>query len=229
MFNASLSVLYVHLAAKSLSLFDCTFEEDGKAYLDDEVSLVCYTDWWYQDLPFGIASMLIYVIGIPLYFGLLCFLYYQTKFRGGSWDKWKRISRGILHGDGDFKPEFQYFIILQLFQKLSIVAISIFFSQFIGLQIVFTIISLLTIQMIYSKYDPYVHQTLNSLEKMSMTCSILVLAFGLPFRTDGFNLGHYRAGLVFVILSIIFGFILAVFGVILNDIRLSLVRRKTTG
>ncbi|KAI9143964.1 hypothetical protein BKA69DRAFT_897438 [Paraphysoderma sedebokerense] len=58
MFNASLSILYIHLAAKSLALFDCSFEEDGKAYLDDEVSLLCYTDWWDQDLPFGVASIL---------------------------------------------------------------------------------------------------------------------------------------------------------------------------
>ncbi|KAI9143971.1 hypothetical protein BKA69DRAFT_897617 [Paraphysoderma sedebokerense] len=125
-FNASLSILYVHLAAKSLSLFDCTLEDDGKAYL---VSLVCYTDWWYQDLPFGIGSIIIYVIGIPVYFAFLCFIYYQTKFKGESWERWRRISRQILHGDGDFKPEFQHFVILQLLQKLAIVAISIFFSQ----------------------------------------------------------------------------------------------------
>ncbi|KAI9138482.1 hypothetical protein BKA69DRAFT_772165 [Paraphysoderma sedebokerense] len=226
MFNASLSILYVHLAGKSLSLFDCTFEEDGKAYLDDEVSLVCYTDWWYQDLPFGVASIIVYVVGIPMYFGILCVLYYQTKFRGEFWDKWKRISRGILHGDGDFKPEFQHFIILQLLQKLAIVAISIFFSRYTGLQIVLTIISLLASHMSYSKYNPYVHQTLNSLEKLSVLCSILVLAFGLPFRMDDFRFGNYRIGLVVIILCIIFGFIVGVLGVALNDVRKAISKRR---
>ncbi|KAI9143132.1 hypothetical protein BKA69DRAFT_205483 [Paraphysoderma sedebokerense] len=129
LFNIALSILYVNLAAKSLSLFDCTLESDGKAYLDDDVSLVCYTDWWYRDLPINVAAVIVYAIGIPLYFGLLSFLYCQSRYRGPSWENWRHISRTIMQGDGDFKPQYQYFIVIQLLHKLAIVSISIFFSR----------------------------------------------------------------------------------------------------
>ncbi|KAI9143970.1 hypothetical protein BKA69DRAFT_897449 [Paraphysoderma sedebokerense] len=78
--------------------------------------------------------------------------------------------------------------------------------------------------MTYNKYNPYVHQTLNTLEKMSIICSILVLAFGLPFRIDDFKLGYYRTGLVVIILSVIFGFILSVFAAALSDVMKSIAK-----
>lgn len=49
--------------------------------------------------------------------------------------------------------------------------------------------------MTYNKYSPYIHQTLNTMEKLSVICSILLLAFGLPFRIDAFGIAQYRTGL----------------------------------
>ncbi|KAI9145785.1 hypothetical protein BKA69DRAFT_465463 [Paraphysoderma sedebokerense] len=128
-FNITLSILYVNIASKSLSFFDCTLEDDGRAYLDEEVSLVCYASWWYQDLPLGVLAVVVYVIGIPTYFAILYFLSYQTNHQEYFYEKCRKNSRGIMQGDGDFKPEYQYFIVVQLTHKLAIVAISLFFSR----------------------------------------------------------------------------------------------------
>lgn len=217
-FNIALSVLYVNLAAKSLSLFDCTYESDGKAYIDDEVALVCYQEWWYRDLPINIASVTLYVVGIPLYFGVLSYLCFQTRHPGSSWEKCRQIAQVIIHCDGHFKTKCQYFVVVQLLHKLAILCISLFFSRYTGLQLVLTIISLQSILLAYIKINPYLDQTLNTLEKMSVICSMLVLALGLPFRVDSFQLAQYRAGLVTIILSVIFGFILVVLGAALRDI-----------
>ncbi|KAI9146218.1 hypothetical protein BKA69DRAFT_4343 [Paraphysoderma sedebokerense] len=56
-FHVALSILYVNIVAKSFALFDCTLEDDGRAWLDDEVSRICYTDWWYQDLPYSVLAV----------------------------------------------------------------------------------------------------------------------------------------------------------------------------
>ncbi|KAI9136352.1 hypothetical protein BKA69DRAFT_1104795 [Paraphysoderma sedebokerense] len=226
-FNIALSVLYVNLAAKSLSLFDCTYESDGKAYLDDEVALVCYQEWWYRDLPINIASVTLYVVGIPLYFGVLSYLCFQTRHPESSWEKCRQIAQVIIHCDGHFKTKCQYFVVVQLLHKLAILCISLFFSRYTGLQLVLTIISLQSILLAYIKFNPYLDQTLNTLEKMSVICSMLVLALGLPFRVDSFQLAQYRVGLVTIILSVIFGFILVVIGAALRDIFQARSKRLT--
>ncbi|KAI9146219.1 hypothetical protein BKA69DRAFT_1043597 [Paraphysoderma sedebokerense] len=71
------------------------------------------------------------------------------------------------------------------------------------------------------KYNPYVHRSLNLLEKMSVVCSISVLAFGLPFKIDNFRISQYRSALIAAIISVIIGFILAVLAAGVNDIRRS--------
>ncbi|KAI9146214.1 hypothetical protein BKA69DRAFT_3655 [Paraphysoderma sedebokerense] len=189
-FHIALSILYVNIVAKSFALFDCTLEDDGRAWLDEEVSLVCYTDWWYQDLPYSILAVVFYALGIPLYFGVLSYFYYQKHHDGPFWEKWRRISERLLEefSDGHFKREYQYYIVVQLLQKLAM-------------------------------RNPFINPTLNSLEKLSVMCSIVVLALGLPFKIDNFRISQYRSGLIAAIVSVILGFILAVLGAGLNDIR----------
>ncbi|KAI9146222.1 hypothetical protein BKA69DRAFT_3966 [Paraphysoderma sedebokerense] len=221
LFHVALSILYVNIAAKSFALFDCTVEDDGNAWLDAKVSLICYQDWWYQELPYGIAAIIVYALGIPLYFSVLSYFYYQTYHEGRFWDKWRQISGRLMErfGGRQFKPEYRYFVVLQLFEKLAMVAVSTFFTRYTGLQIVLTIIILLSLLITYMKYNPYEHPTLNILEKMSVVCSISVLAFGLPFKIDSFRSSQYRSALIATIMSLVAGFILAVLGAGLNDIR----------
>ncbi|KAI9136639.1 hypothetical protein BKA69DRAFT_1101687 [Paraphysoderma sedebokerense] len=48
-FNTILTFIYLIVASKSLSFFDCTKEADGYSYLDSDPGLRCYEEEWWNE------------------------------------------------------------------------------------------------------------------------------------------------------------------------------------
>jgi hypothetical protein len=71
--TAILNLLYLPLALKALEILDCTQQPDGSRTLDAEPDLRCDADWWYEVRPWGIAAVILFAVGIPLWFAFLLF------------------------------------------------------------------------------------------------------------------------------------------------------------
>ncbi|KAI9140024.1 hypothetical protein BKA69DRAFT_592062 [Paraphysoderma sedebokerense] len=208
-YNSLLSIVFATVTTKALGLFDCTLEDDGFYYLDADNSVKCYTDDWYKEVPYAIAGIMVYVVGIPLYFSIMLYLLYQKKNDGLKWKNAKKVVSNVMDYDRIYKEEQQTFVVVQLFQKLSLIVISMFFTRHTGLQVVLTQTVLLISLMLYLKYKPYNYPILNILEISSAVCSVLVLGLGLPFHVDRAKISG-QTGLIIAMLFLIFAFIFAV-------------------
>ncbi|KAI9139099.1 hypothetical protein BKA69DRAFT_1087531, partial [Paraphysoderma sedebokerense] len=213
--NILLLFVYMNVATNSLALFDCTLENDGRSYLDADRSLICYEEWWRQDLLVAAPAVCIYVLGIPLYFSLMSYASTQTTTSNAFWARLRRVSSKIMTQDNLFERKYQFFTVIQLSQKLIMVMINMFLTRKPGLQIILNqAVLLLSFQLIL-KYNPYKYVTLNRLDLLAHISSIAVLALGLPFYVDKSEGGTYKSALMAMILTVIVGFLLtAVVGMI---------------
>ncbi|KAI9136862.1 hypothetical protein BKA69DRAFT_78336 [Paraphysoderma sedebokerense] len=209
-FHALLIFLYVTVTSKTLSFFDCTLEGDSFYYLDADRSLRCYEPWWYDNLPFALAGLLFYVVGIPVYFLAVFFFLYQERRDGAFWMKWKDIVKEAVSRNSFFKDEYQYFIFIQLMQKLFMISVKQFFTRYTTLQILLTIFLCLFAYATYWRYKPYNHMTLNYLEILSVVSSGLILGFGLLLYNQEFPSEKNRFVISILLLLLIFGFFCAV-------------------
>ena len=68
-FIMTIDLLYITLVEKTVQIFDCSQNNDGRFYLDAAPGIECFTDDYYDNyLPWGVLFMLVHVIGIPLLF-----------------------------------------------------------------------------------------------------------------------------------------------------------------
>ncbi|KAI9138135.1 hypothetical protein BKA69DRAFT_1093496 [Paraphysoderma sedebokerense] len=129
-----LNLLFVHVATSSLALFDCTQEADNFSYLDSDPSLRCYESWYYQDLPYGIAGLCCYVFGIPLMSVIISYAALTANKHpvksNSVWHKFQVFSEKIMSTNHEFKADYQFVTVVQLFQKLFMVVVNIFFTKY---------------------------------------------------------------------------------------------------
>ncbi|KAI9138133.1 hypothetical protein BKA69DRAFT_1093477 [Paraphysoderma sedebokerense] len=216
-----LNLLFVHVATSSLAMFDCTKEADNLSYLDSDPSLRCYESWYYQDLPYAMAGLCCYVLGIPVV--SVIFSYAARRARDTSakvnsiWDKFQLFSEAIMNTNHEFKTDYQFMSVVQLFQKLFLVVVNIFFTRYVGLQIILTLLFLFCSVELVARWRPYQFPVLNKFDILSNVTSMLVLGFGLTFHFD--RLSNSLHGLVIIILIIVFicGFIAWVVGTIIRE------------
>ncbi|KAI9138594.1 hypothetical protein BKA69DRAFT_764800 [Paraphysoderma sedebokerense] len=205
--NAILVFLYTSVATSALGHFDCLLDIDGNYYLDRDASLKCYDDAWNADLPFVVSAICIYVVGIPIYFSLMFNFMYQKRRNSRIWSNARIIAFRIMKFDEFYHPGRQYFVLINLLQKLALVAAGVYFTDQRGIQTVLTSLCLNATLVLSIVYKPYSLGILNTAEQLSFAASIAVLGFGLPFLTDSIG-SSVKSFLTFTILSVIFGFIL---------------------
>ena len=66
-------ILYVPTAKATLVLFGCRTLADGTSVLTLDSGVACYDSTWYSLLPLGLSCTVVYVLGLPAYFGFRLF------------------------------------------------------------------------------------------------------------------------------------------------------------
>ncbi|KAI9140384.1 hypothetical protein BKA69DRAFT_1080745 [Paraphysoderma sedebokerense] len=202
-FNMLLGIIYIMLVNYSLAIFDCTLQPDQNFYLDSQPNAKCYEDWHPEYVQFGIFAIVVYVLGIPLYFGTLLFCYYQSKFFTPNWNRAREIAAHVLDiPNSYFKESHQYFIVVQLLRKLLIVSIKLFLERLPVLQAVLTGFILSIDAILYTKYLPYTFTLLNVLEVTCTLFAMVIMNAGLLIHTDQLSPSQKDAASL-IILSLI--------------------------
>ncbi|KAI9138129.1 hypothetical protein BKA69DRAFT_819235 [Paraphysoderma sedebokerense] len=226
-----LNLLFVHVATSSLSLFDCTKEADNISYLDSDSSLRCYEPWYYQDLPYGIAGLCCYVLGIPLMSVIVSYAALRArKNRATTYsilNKFQLFCEKLMSSNHEFKPDYRFISVVQLFQKLFLVVVNIFFTRYVGLQIILTLFVLFSSVQIVTKYSPYEFPILNKFDILSNIASMVVLGLGLTFHFDKLSNSLHGLAIIVLIIMVNCGFIIWVVGAIIREsfINLELMAR----
>ncbi|KAI9138827.1 hypothetical protein BKA69DRAFT_1040611 [Paraphysoderma sedebokerense] len=204
-FNAILLFVYVTVASKSLAFFDCTKMSDGNYYLDADPSLRCNEGeaWRQADMPIAVLGVL---------------LLYQTQKSGPTWTRAKETCKKLVSQNSYMKPQFQYFLLVQIIQKLFVIVVKQFFTNYVALQIVLTIALAVFGYGVYSKYHPYAYMSLNYLEIQSVISSAIILALGLLLYTNQFPHDDQKMVITALLLALVFGFLLSVIVAIVHEL-----------
>jgi len=67
-FTLLMFIAYLPICVKAFQIFNCTAFPDGTSTFDADPSLICYDTWWNELRPWGVLAVLVYGLGIPLWF-----------------------------------------------------------------------------------------------------------------------------------------------------------------
>lgn len=133
-FLIALKMMYINVAQRSLELFNCTYNEVTNEYIfQPQTSRKCFENWWYQLLPWSIAGILIYVIGIPALYVFLFlkrrkYLKMKAEHRNQSQ---QFIVRVTYKKNCEFHESARYWDAVLMVQSLGLVSCQMFFTQYI--------------------------------------------------------------------------------------------------
>ncbi|KAI9143272.1 hypothetical protein BKA69DRAFT_167776 [Paraphysoderma sedebokerense] len=207
-YNTLLGMIYIILVNQSIALasriFDCSMEPDGNYWLDVQPDSLCYRDWWESYASLGYVAVAFYVIGIPLYFSILIFLYYQRRFVGVQWMRAREYAEQMLNvRNSYFRSTHQLFIIVQFTRKVLIVIVKMFLTKYIILQAVLTSVILSIDAVLSAKYLPYVFKSLNALEVICTLSAVIIMNGALLIHTNQFKEVSQRDAVAAIVATLI--------------------------
>ncbi|KAJ3437471.1 hypothetical protein M0812_16634 [Anaeramoeba flamelloides] len=225
-FVASLLILYLILALKIFEFFDCDYSSNLKKYIfQPEKSHYCFDDWWYQILPFVIIFMILYIIGIPIFFGIMLW-YHSKKVNEKVFNQ--RLS--LLYSR--YKIEYFFWEIIIIFRKFFIVIFEIYLTNYPLVQIILLICCLLLSIIIQNIYKPYNTPHRNFYEFSLLTVTLFIFFISILFltneKTRNKDLYSKLADLVIIIFSTVLCILLIIsFLEIKNRIKYNIKKSKT--
>ncbi|KAJ3428625.1 insulin-like growth factor binding proteinn-terminal [Anaeramoeba flamelloides] len=178
-FVASLLILYLVLCLKILEFFNCQYSSINSKYIfQPDHNYYCFDEWWFQTLPYVILFGILYIIGIPIFFGLI--LLYNSK----------RVNEKIFNQrlsllNSRYKREFFYWEFIIIFRKFFIVIFEIYLHNYPYLQIFLLIVLILVSIIIQVLYTPYNTNSRNFYELSLLTIMLLIFFFSLIFLSNG--------------------------------------------
>lgn len=185
-----LKLVYINVSSRSLELFQCSHNPTtGLYYYYSEPSRICFQSWWFNLLPFAIAGICIYVIGIPGLFialdrmrkrYLLIPRIQRTRFQ-------MFILQATYKKRSEFYPNTEYWDVVLLLRKLAVISCQIIFTDFVALQALVLIMTYCFFLLGHVFVQPYSMKSLNFLEGVTMLSSLMVLSCGIMFLVNDFK------------------------------------------
>ena len=172
-----LSVFHPFLTKNTLEIFRCRTLADGKAYLDVEPSLQCYTDDWFQNVPIAVACFLIYGIGIPV-------LFFMVLYRGRDQIDTRNFKRKFGSIFIIYRKECWYWEVWIKSKKLLVCLTMNIFPEETTYQAIVSLIIIEVAIHMNMKKQPFRFPANNFTQKVASLNTLLVLFSGLMFYSE---------------------------------------------
>jgi cysteine-rich repeat protein len=215
-----LTLLHMVLASSSLQLFDCTPRNAlGQSFLDSAPAKQCYGKWWFRRVPFAVAGVILYALGIPFFIGYL------------SWklQRMKKLKSAVFRRyfssfSGKYRRELPAWESVVMIRELGVVLSRSMFSDVPMMQAVGGLASLVVGLTLHVQMRPLQEKRTNRLETALLSVCTAVLFGGILLGGSNFPPGGIRQLTVVgtVIGFIVFGFLL-IFVTVVADLRESLM------
>ncbi|KNC51915.1 uncharacterized protein AMSG_08151 [Thecamonas trahens ATCC 50062] len=173
-------LLYIPLSKSALALFDCSRFPNGKYFLDAEPSFECFSDRWFVLLPFGLAALGLFVIGVPASFTYLLFSVSDTLREP---DTMRRFSPLYVL----MRTPYPWMECVLLAKRLAIVAAALFFSNLAEWLISSLIFIFFFFYVLQARWQPYWLPLYNTLEERVGWGCIALVTCGAMFHSDTFS------------------------------------------
>jgi hypothetical protein len=199
-----LLLAYYPLAKNSLEIFSCV-QHGSESYFVREPSQKCYGTWWYQLFAPAVAGICIYVIGIPALTAAMLWIRQEAKQKERSQRTWfeRQILFITIRQSMRFRSGEEYWDVVHLMRKLSVVICQVILLNQNVLQAIFLIIIFQLAAIAHAYFKPYQLKTLNRLEIATLASACLVLIGGIMFYVDQFPYPWQKVALSQVIIAMI--------------------------
>jgi hypothetical protein len=144
-----LSLGFLTLATTALEPFGCRLEKDNKWTLVADPSRLCFEGWWKQLVPFAVAGIVVYILGIPL-----TVLWWLRRNRSNLTDPDFVERYGGLYSS--YSPSLSHWEPIVMAEKVLIAAIGLLLSGFVMLQVMLLQVVFVVTLSLYQSYSPYV-------------------------------------------------------------------------
>jgi hypothetical protein len=217
-----LNIMYLFLATTVLQFFDCTTYRDGFAVMDASAATPCYEGEWTENLPFAIFGLLVWVMGIPIAFGVLLFNLKRHALL--------RDHKTLLENEyliGHFKTRAFWWTLVDLATKIVLLMVQLFFSSQLLLQLVFSVMIMLGVIVAHVWYKPYIWSMNNRLSILLFFNLIILLLFGVIFSSSEEGLNDTLTTVLTTIIALIIG--ASIVSIIYTVFKETSIRRKNGG
>eukprot|EP00743_Colponemidia_sp_Colp-15_P001740 GILK01001900.1.p1 GENE.GILK01001900.1~~GILK01001900.1.p1 ORF type:complete len:2319 (-),score=355.75 GILK01001900.1:247-6408(-) len=162
----------IFLLNASVELFQCLQQPDGTSTLINDPDLVCYSSEWYQILPIGLCSLIVYGFG---QFALYIYIAIKApaNFHNPNW------AQRFLCILCKYRKDNWYWCVITFLRK---VCLSFIVTLLVSNPFVQSLLALLTSTLflvLYTHYWPWVQWGTNLLDVLLLTCQIALT--GLAF------------------------------------------------
>ncbi|KAJ6241698.1 insulin-like growth factor binding protein [Anaeramoeba flamelloides] len=121
-YSVVLKYLYLPLVKLSIDPFDLTYQEEDEKYtLDSNPKLSPSDEKWQSFLPLFITSVVLYVIGIPVFFFIVVY-----KAKKANFTEWYEKRFGWMYRY--FKPNRYWWELVEIFFKFMVIVTAIMFN-----------------------------------------------------------------------------------------------------
>jgi hypothetical protein len=169
-------IIYPPVSRRAIQYFICSEHVDGAQYLVKDYSIRCFHGTWNERLPYGIAFVSLYPLGIPLYFA------YQLRKHRHELDDRHVLNRfGFLYAI--YRREMYLWDIWEMLQKLFLTGIIALIFPGKDLQVVIVVLADLGFLCILLLYKPHTNHQGRNLAMMASVAITLTMYCGLVLKT----------------------------------------------
>ncbi|KNC53321.1 uncharacterized protein AMSG_08817 [Thecamonas trahens ATCC 50062] len=160
-------LLYIPVSRAALVLFGCVRQSNGKWVLTIDRGVECFDQAWWRVAPFGLFVVGVFVIGIPVYFGLSLFKHRTLLFEAHN-----LVRFGPLHRL--YRRHYYWGEVANLAKRLGLVMVAVFLTGAQLLQLAILVVILVMSVVIVSRYSPYYYPLYNTVD-LRLGCAVLGL------------------------------------------------------
>ncbi|KNC53961.1 uncharacterized protein AMSG_09607 [Thecamonas trahens ATCC 50062] len=164
-------LLYIPVSRTALIMFDCTRLADGSYVLDSNPGIKCFNSQWWELLPVGLVALVVYVLGLPIYFGIALLRRRHILFLPSVTVRFGTLYRL-------YRKAYYWGEVANLVKRLVIVILAVFFSSRQLLQISLMLALLTTSLVVVSRYEPYYFPLYNAVDTRLSVMLIIILMIG---------------------------------------------------
>ena len=165
-------LVYLPLARSTFTLFDCTQLPNGDMVIDSDPGVVCFDSEWWCVFPLGAASLILFVVGAPAYFGLRLFLARALLFEMETTSRLGSLYRL-------YRRVYYWGEVAALLKRLIIVVAGVFFTrhQLVQTGIIFGTLIVWMVAVV--KAQPFYITMYNGIDMRLNGALLLILMLGV--------------------------------------------------
>ena len=206
-------LLYIPITRSTFVLFDCVSLSNGDRVIDSDNGVACYDSDWWAVFPLALASTVVYVIGLPVYFGWALSVRSHKLFEPMTTARFGALYR-------NWRRAFYWGEVAGLFKRLTIVVATTFLSRQQASLVLVVVAILISWLVTVARFQPYYFAPYNGMDTRLNAAVIGFFLIGAASYSERNSSDSDTFFLVLLILALIALVVIALHALVIDLISL---------